>query len=448
MMNWNSLRWQRMTRMTLAVVAVTHGLSGSLTGCSTQPVIDEAAAKPILTNVPARVERPAELSDEGLVFNTGNSASVKIDGPGTFKAMFTDIDAAQQHIHLETYILEDDVVGNRLAEHLVAARQRGVEVRLLVDAYGSLTLPNEFKDRLEAQGIQFQKFHPVDPKEDPRIWRTNNRDHRKVLVVDGKIAHTGGINFSDTYREGSGSASVRRSKPDPDVAWRDTQVRITGPVVAQFQRYFLKMWNRDLPDDKKVNPKDYIPVLQPQGDIAVAVAASVGGDTDEFKIYSVFSTAIEEAKKQIWITQAYFAPDQDFIEMLKAASQRGVDVRLLLPGISDASLVIQASRASYQELLESGVRIYERKATVLHAKTMVVDGCWSTIGSSNFDYRSFVHNYELNAVLESCKFGETMEKLYLSDLQQSQEITLAAWEDRPWKERFGEWFGNAFRQWL
>ena len=377
---------------------------------------------------------------------TGNEARLLIDGPGTFKAMFEDIANAEDSIHLETYILMDDEVGRTLATHLIESRQRGVDVRILIDAYGSVDLAEAFITRLRNNGIELRKFHPLDPTEDLRIWRSNNRDHRKILVIDGKIAYSGGINFSGVYSKGSFSASGNTSAAN--TAWRDTHVRIVGPAVERFQQLFLKMWNMNMPENEPLQGPRYFPELEAQGDMLAGVIASSGGDDEEYDIYSVLAAAIGHAQKRIWITQAYFAPDEAFLEIIKTAAGRGVDVRLLLPGVTDAPLVLQASRSSYQELLAAGVRIYERSGSMLHAKTVVVDGVWSTIGSANFDYRSFVYNYELNAVLVSSDFGQAMQKLFLVDLQHADEIPLQEWQRRSLLQRLKEAVGTFIRPWL
>jgi cardiolipin synthase len=377
---------------------------------------------------------------------TGNDASLLVDGPGTFKAMFADIANAKDSIHLETFILLDDEVGRTLATRLIESRQRGVDVRVLIDAFGSVDLPETFISRLRDNGIELQKFHPLDPTEDLRVWRSNNRDHRKILVIDGKIAYCGGINFSGVYSKGSFSASGNTSATN--TAWRDTHVRIQGPAVERFQQLFLKMWNMDIPENEQLQGPRYFPQLEAQGEMLAGVIASSGGDDKEYDIYSVLAAAISHAQKSVWITQAYFAPDEAFLEIIKTAAGRGVDVRLLLPGVSDAPLVLQASRSSYQELLEAGVRIYERSGSMLHAKTVVVDGVWSTIGSANFDYRSFIYNYELNAVLVSSDFGQAMQKLFLVDLQHAHEISLQQWQRRSLLQRLKEAVGNLIRPWL
>jgi len=389
-----------------------------------------------------------DISGSSSFLTTGNEARLLIDGPGTFKAMFEGIDQARDHIHLETFILEDDVIGRALADHLIASRQRGVQVRILIDAFGSLNLPETYIERLRKHSIELHKFHPVNPTEDMRLWRSNNRNHRKILVIDGQIAYTGGINFSSVYSKGSFSGSQTRDGDATDGAWRDTHIRIVGPVVHQFQQQFLKLWNKDLPEDTRLDDAVYFPEIEEQGDMLAGVIASTGGNEVESDIYSILAAAIGHAQQRLWVTQAYFAPDETFIEIIKTTAARGVDVRLLLPGVSDAPLVVQASRSSYQGLLEAGVRIYERTGSTLHAKTFVVDGVWSTIGSTNFDYRSFVYNYELNAIIVSSDFGSAMEKLFEVDLQQADEITLQAWRRRPLIQRLKEGLGGILRRWL
>jgi cardiolipin synthase len=376
----------------------------------------------------------------------GNDARLLVDGPSTFKAMFKDIERARDHIYVETYTLEDDVIGNALADRLIASSQRGVDVRVLVDGFGSLGLSEAYIERLREHGVELRIFHPLDPTVDPRIWRSVTRDHRKILVVDGHVAYTGGINFSGVYNQSS--LAVPREARDTDGAWRDTDIRIVGPVVRQFQKLFLEMWNNDPPEKERIGSAGYIPALDAKGDMVAGVIASSGGDDVEYDIYSILAAAIGHAQQRVWITQAYFAPGDTFTEIIKTAAQRGVDVRLLLPGVSDAPLVIQASRSSYEDLLEAGVRIYERTGSTLHAKTVVVDGVWTSIGSTNYDYRSFVHNFELNVVVVSRDLGSAMEKLYQVDLQEADEITLQAWRKRSLIQRMKEGLGRILQRWL
>lgn len=377
----------------------------------------------------------------------GNDARLLVDGPGTFKSMFDDIEHAQKSIDLETFIFENDNIGQELAQRLIASSKRGIRVRVLIDAIGSIGLPNTFIEQLAQHGIEIHKFHPIDPTEDVRIWRSNNRDHRKLLIIDDKIAYTGGINISGVYSKSSFSSMHSRHDKDKDQSWRDTQVRIVGPVVRQFKQHFIEMWNTDLPKEEHVDIS-HTPHNKEQGEMLVGVIASNGGDEQESDIYSTLAAAFGHAQKRVWITQAYFAPDKAFIEMIKTASERGVDVRLLLPRRTDATLLVLAARSNYEDLLNAGVRIFERKGSTLHAKTLVVDGVWSSIGSTNFDYRSFVHNFELNSVIVSRSFGNAMEKLYEVDLQQADEITLKQWQRRPVLQRLKESIGHFLRYWL
>lgn len=384
------------------------------------------------------------MTREHLV--AGNSVKPLLDGPATFRAMFRDIEKARDHVHVETFILYDDEVGRALAKKLVEAARRGVTVRLLIDAVGSIELPEGFIEYLRRQGVLVRKFHPIDPTEDARLWRTNNRDHRKVMVIDGQIAYTGGINFADVYSESSGSISGGSGKSDQ--AWRDTQVRVTGPAVSQFQRAFVRMWNKDREKGKQLSLESVTKPLAHTGEMVAGAITSDGGDEQASDIYSVLVAAIGHAQRRVWITQAYFAPDAVFLAAIKQAAKRGVDVRLLLPGVSDSALVLQASRATYGELLDAGVRIFERTGSTLHAKTMVVDGVWATVGSANFDYRSFVHNYEINAIIVDHEFATAMEKIFQVDLQQANEVTQQAWQDRSLIQRAKEMVGDLLRRWL
>lgn len=386
-----------------------------------------------------------EITHEPLV--AGNDVRPLVDGPATFDAMIGAISTARHHVHLETFIFDDDEVGNQIASVLIERRRAGVEVRIIYDAIGSRNMSEEFAARLRDAGIALFKYRPLDPMEDLRLWRLNVRDHRKLLIVDGKVAFMGGINISEVYAESSLSiAGKGEAHNTTDRGWRDTQAMITGPAVHRFQKIFVALWKEHEPG-ARFDTADYYPPTAPQGDILVRAVSSRGGD-EEYRIYTVLLAAVAHARSRIWITQAYFAPDDVFLEVLRDAARRGVDVRLLLPGISDAPLVVQASRADYESLLEAGVRIYEHVGSTLHAKTAVVDGVWSTIGSANLDYRSFLHNHELNAVIIDRDFGRAMEKLFEVDLQRSREILLEAWRGRPVMQRVKETLGNLLRYWF
>ncbi|GAB3416053.1 cardiolipin synthase [Massilia agilis] len=382
----------------------------------------------------------------GVPLIAGNRVTLLFDGPATMREMMAAVRSATNSINLETYIFDQDPIGLQFADLLIDKRRQGVVVNVMYDAVGTLGTPQAFFDRMKAAGITMLAFNPVNPARGPGRWELNNRDHRKVLVVDGKMAFTGGINISSTYANSSFFRS--RQKPSETghqkVGWRDTHIKIEGPAVATLQWAFINNWVRQAGGE--LPRANYFPVLQAAGDKIVRVLATEP-DHDS-SIYKSLLLAIGEAKKSIHITQAYFVPDQQVIDALCAAARRGVDVKLVLPGVSDHSLVFHAGQAFYDELLESGVKIYQLQVAVLHAKTAVIDSVWSTIGSANIDRRSFIHNYELNVVVMDPAFGRDMESAFNEDLRDSKEVTLAQWRKRPLKDRFMEMIGRMAEYWI
>lgn len=375
-----------------------------------------------------------------------NRVSLLVDGPAAYAAMFEAIRKARNHIHLETYILADDEIGRQLADLLLERRAAGVEVKIIYDSLGSITSSAEYFARLRAGGVQLYEFHPPV---DPRIWLINQRDHRKILITDGKVAFTGGMNISSVYSSSSSPGKAKKKaqakQGDVESGWRDTQVRVEGPAVAEFQKLFLRTW-AESGQSASPNTVDF-PPLDKAGEELVRVVASTGGE-NEYDIYKAYLAAIALARDHIWVTQGYFAPDDQFIATLKEASRRGVDVRILLPGFTDSRILFYGSRAHYTELLKAGIKLYERSDALLHAKTAVIDGMWSTVGSSNLDYRSFLHNNEVNAVILGRKFGQQMEHLFQVDQGRAQAITLAEWERRSLWERLNEQFSSLFEYWM
>jgi cardiolipin synthase len=375
----------------------------------------------------------------------GNKVTLLFDGPATMKEMMAAARAATSSINLETYIFDQDKIGLEFADLLIEKQRQGVTVNIMVDAVGTLTVPRVFFDRMRAAGIHLVVFNPVNPAARKGKWELNNRDHRKLMVVDGKIAFTGGINISSTYA----NSSLFRSKQRPsgaarDVGWRDTHIKVEGPAVAALQWSFVNNWVRqdagDLPE------QDYFPMLYAAGDKLVRVLAA---DPDAgFEIYKSLLLAINGAKKSIHITAAYFVPDQQTVDALAAAARRGVDVKLVLPGTSDHGLVFHAGRGFYTPLLDAGARIFQLQGAMLHAKTAVIDGAWSTVGSSNIDRRSFLHNYELNVVVVDPGFGADMESAFNEDVRGSMEITQDAWRHRPWSDRIKEMAARLTEYWI
>jgi cardiolipin synthase len=380
----------------------------------------------------------------GASLVAGNRVALLVDGPQTLQAIRAAIENARHHVHLETYIFSDDAIGRALRELLIGRRQQGIEVRVLYDAIGSVTTPAEFFDPMRQAGVEVLQFRPLNPTR-TLPWKVNNRDHRKIVVVDGRFAFTGGINISSTY------ASASSSRPGPDTgreeAWRDTHVQIEGPVAAQFQKLFLHTWERA---GGRVDggSAQYFPPLAPLGAELVAAVATSGGDRNETTIYDTYAVSIGHASRRLWMTQAYFAPDPGLRRALITAARRGVDVRIIVPSFTDSGLIFHASRKDYDELLAGGVRIYEQRYALLHAKSMVIDTALSMVGSANFDMRSFLHNNEVNAVIVGSDFAQRLEALFERDLRDTRELKLQSWRQRPWTDRFKEFASGLFSYWL
>jgi cardiolipin synthase len=362
----------------------------------------------------------------------GNKTTLLFDGPATITAMMTAIERATDHINFETYIFDEDEVGIKFADLLIAKQRAGVQVNIIYDSVGTLGVSAGFFQRLRDAGINLTEFNPVNPLKRFGDWRINNRDHRKILIVDGKIGFAGGVNIAEDYSHGSLFRS--RKTPSAELGWRDTHMQIEGPAVASLQWLFLDTWTQQnknpLPD------LDYFPALPPMGDKVLRVVASHPGGN--FEIYKTFNLALQESKQSIHMTNAYFAPDAQILEKLLNAARRGVDVKIIFPSQSDAGVVYYAGRSFYTDLLQAGVRIFELKGSVLHAKTTVVDGIWSTVGSSNFDIRSFMHNNEINVIVLGDPFGRTMESAFQEDIRNSSEVKLEEWERRSPAERVKE----------
>ena len=382
-------------------------------------------------------------SISGSPLVAGNKATLLIDGPATYAAMLEAIQGATDHINLETYIFEDDDVGRRFADLLLQKQSEGVQVNVIYDSVGCLNTPAAFFERLRDAGIRTLEFNPVNPLKMSRSGYLTHRDHRKILVVDGSVAFTGGVNISRVYSGSSRSAQPRREKVEE--AWRDTHVQIEGPVVAEFQKLFLDTWARG--KGPELPKRDYFPELKRKGRDLVLVVGSTPGQENRVT-YIMYVSAFAYAERFIHVTNAYFVPDEQTVEALTGAARRGVDVRLILPGASDEGPVFHAGRSYYTELLESGVKLYELRSSMLHAKTAVIDGVWSTVGSTNMDLWSFLHNDEVNAIFLGRDFAEEMERMFQTDLEQSREVLLSRWKKRPFKDRFREWFTRLFQHWL
>ena len=380
----------------------------------------------------------------GTPLVAGNRAVLLEDGPATYRAMLAAIGGAKDHINFETYIIEDDETGRQFADLLLARQAAGVQVHLIYDSVGCIRTPREFFERLKEGGVQVLEFNPVNPLTAKKGWQVNNRDHRKLLLVDGRTAFIGGINISNVYSSGSSPTRSTPSSPKSG-GWRDTQIQIDGPVVAEFQKLFLATWEKQ--HGPPLAGKNYFPALSPRGNELVR---SIGSSYDDphSLIYLTLISAITNAEKSVHLTNAYFVPDPQILQALLDAARRGVDVTLILPALSDSNLVFHAGRSYYTELLAAGVKIYERGGGVLHSKTVVIDGVWSCIGSTNLDWRSFLHNDEVNAVILGPEFAQQMQAMFERDLAASTAITAEAWARRPLRFKLKELMSRIWQYWL
>ena len=386
-----------------------------------------------------------EQAISGHALRAGNRVDLLIDGPMTFEAVFDALRNARHHIHLETYIFGDDSISRRMSQILIERHRAGVQVRMVIDGYGALQSDESVLDPMRKAGIQMHIYHPFRPSEFLRPWRVNTRHHRKMLVVDGRIGFLGGINISSVYASSSSLGISDHAKGDRE-GWRDTHLRIQGPIVSDLQSLFVTFW-AGIHDEKPLSGQEYFPDLADQGTTLARLVHSMA-EAEAYEVYRVYMTAFEFATESIWITQGYFSPDQAFLDALKAAARRGVDVRLLLPGLTDSWITISSSHKHYRELLEAGVQIFERQDVLQHAKTAVIDGVWSLVGSTNLDHRSFMHANEANLVIWGQAFADRMQAQFLLDQEKNTEITLSQWRERPLYRRLVESMASLFDYWL
>jgi cardiolipin synthase A/B len=345
---------------------------------------------------------------------------------------------ARNHINIHSYIVDDGEVGDRLATVLERKAKEGVKVHLMYDGVGSIQTSKQYFERLRDAGVAVCEFNPVS-----RVDKVNNRNHRKITVVDGRLAFTGGINLSETY---SSSSRRARSAADPEQdkrknGWRDTHVAVEGPVVAQFQRVFLDDWA--LQDCGPWQEARFFPPLEPRGTLEMRVVRGDPG-REASEMYRTLLAAIAAAKSRAWLTFGYFVPDPQTKQVLIDAARRGVDVQLVLPGFSDFWAPVYAGRSHYNELLDAGVRLYEWHDALMHAKTAVIDGVWSSVGSTNLDWRSFVHNYEADLIVHDAGFAGELERRFRLDVAAATAVDPEAFRRRPLGHKLKEWLA---RQW-
>jgi cardiolipin synthase len=392
-----------------------------------------------------------EAAIAGTPLTAGNATQLLRDGPATFEAVFKAIAAAKHHINLEYYTLENISYGGRhLGDLLVAKRRAGIAVNIIYDSYGSSDTPAAFFARLKAAGVNLLAFHPVNPLEATvKEYSPNDRDHRKIMIVDGMVAIIGGVNLATYYQSkmpGSDAASGRAPAPEeagnplgtnlPD-NWRDLSIRIEGPAVEQLQGLFLGHWWSE--GGGKLDQTTLFPVQSAKGKEMIRIIGS-SPEQEVSHYYVTAISAIRNADRRVWLTTAYFVPTFEEKHALEDAAERGVDVRLMLPAVSDAGTAIAVAHSHYSDLLESGVRIFELGGVVLHSKIMTIDGVWSAIGSSNFDHRSVLFNDEVDAVILGSQTAEGLEAIFAEDQKAAKEIKLGEWSKRPFTDRLGDFF--------
>lgn len=378
---------------------------------------------------------------------TRNKVDLQVDGPAAFEAMYAAVASARHSIHLEIYIFKSvkpHEWGWQFAQALREKAAQGVDVRLIYDPAGARTVAHSFFRDLRRDGIEVLEYNPLNPLRARSGWRPNRRDHRKLLVVDGRVAFIGGVDISNHYSP-EGYERLERGEAGPaEAGWHDIDVRIEGPAAAEMQGAFWETW-KDHGGRLVARPHAASP--SECGDCEVAVLSAEPGMQPN-PIHQTYLDAIKAARTRVRLANAYFMPDDALHRALCETAQRGVEVTLVLAGVSDFMTVIQGQRFYYQALLDAGVRIYELRDRVLHAKVAVVDGVWCTVGSYNLDMRSLLHAREINAVFLSSELASRLDAQLDIDVQRAVPIEPEAWQGRPLLRRAAERMVHRLRYWL
>lgn len=356
-------------------------------------------------------------------YSRGNSLALLRSGSDFFGELFAALEQATRSIYLEFYIIHDDGTGGRLAATLKRAAERGVEVCLLYDYIGCFDTPASYFRSLEKSGVKCAAFNPPPFRNGGISW-FDKRDHRKIVIIDNRVAFAGGLNIGDEYAGG-----------EQILHWRDVGIRIEGGAVGSLHALFRESWQGEtsLPL-QEIRPGDFS-VEYGEDDVAIV---SGSPHHNRSRIRAVFRMAIAAATESIMIQTPYFVPGPRFIRAMLKAVRRGVRVQLVLPARSDVPVVRLLNRSSYAILIKGGIEVFEREGTILHAKVMLIDGHWSVVGSANLDHRSFHRNYEVNVIVVSNDFGRQVEEMFLDDLACSRRISLEEHERRGIMVRFLE----------
>jgi len=370
------------------------------------------------------------LNNSKSLLTEYNEIEIFQEGKDAFDSIIEVLNTAQSTIHIEFYIVSDDKIGNRIKDILIKKAKEGVEVRLAFDDVGSWSLTRKFVKSLKDAGV---KVHPFMEVKFPLFTRkVNYRNHRKIIVVDGKIGFVGGMNIADRYIEGNKELGP----------WRDTMLKLRGDSVLSLQVIFLVDWyfvtGKIISDREKYFPEHSVKTYHP------IQITTCGPDSDWASIMQAFFLAITKAKHHIYISSPYFVPNESILTALKTASLSGVDVRIVLPGKSDSTVVYWSSLSYISELLEAGIKVYLYQNGFNHSKILMIDGLFSSVGSANMDIRSFEDNFEIAAIIYDNQITSFLEKSFLSDLSKSKLITDEEWSLRSHKNNLKESVARLF----
>ena len=414
---------------------MTRGRTAWLIGITVLSVLSVAC-----TRVKAHIELPDLAAEDASFLPTleaytstahgGNRATVLLNGDQIFPAQLAAIRAARTSISYAQYFYEEGPIGREIADALAERCRAGVRAHILLDGFGSLAMPAAYRETMTQAGCEVATFRPLSPLTLLAVvgfGRDNKRNHRRVIVVDGEIGFTGGAGVSPKWM-GDGRTEGQ---------WRDTDVRLEGPIVSRLQGAFVENWLEAT--GNVLGGDSYFPPLPRRGSVSAQIVRSSpqGGS---FSMYTMFLLAMSSARRSIHITNPYFLPDARMTEVLTDAARRGVRVVVLLPGAIDNNIVRQASRSQFGTLLPAGIEVYEYQAALLHAKTMVIDGAWATVGSTNFDHRSFALSDELNVVLYDSAAVRPLVDAFQADLRHATRLTYDAWRNRGLRARLAELF--------
>lgn len=369
------------------------------------------------------------LNNSNAPFTVNNRTKVLTNGQETFDEIIEELKKANHHIHMEYFIIKSDDLGNKIKNILVDKARSGVNVRIIYDSVGSWKLSKQYINELKDVGVKILPFVPVIF---PVLSRElNYRNHRKIIVIDGKVGFLGGLNIGNEYLNGSYELGF----------WRDTHLKIEGEAIYSLQNVFLKDWH--FVSNEYISEQIYFPKIKHYGEQLIQITSS-GPDSDWESILQAYFTMISTAEEKIWITTPYLVPDESITMALKTAALSGIDVKIIIPNKPDHYLVYWASRANIEELLHAGVKVYTYEKGFIHSKILLVDGICASIGTANLDIRSFRINFEVNAFVYDEEIVKSLEKDFESDLDESKQIVLEEFSKRSVYDKFMESLGKLF----